>query len=115
MWIGGVATKNEQVAESLRLIRQELARLAAGEVDDQDLVDAKTYLTGSFALRLTSNDQVAKTLVAMLDQGLGRDYLDRRNPLIEAVTLEDVRRVSARLYAEDILVTIAGAPEGVEG
>ena len=51
----------------------------------------------------------------MLDQGLGRDYLDRRNALIEAVTLEDVRRVSARLYEEDILVTIAGAPEGVEG
>ena len=115
MWLGGVATKNEQVAESIRLIRQELGRLAAGDVADQDLLDAKTYLTGSFALRLTSNDQVAKTLVAMLDQGLGIDYLDRRNPLIEAVTLDDVRRVSARLYGQEILVTIAGAPEGVEG
>ena len=54
-------------------------------------------------------------LVGMLVHDLGRDFLDRRNALIEAVTLEDLRRVSARLYADDILVTIAGAPEGVEG
>jgi zinc protease len=113
VWLGGVATKNEQVAESVRLIRHELARLAAGELAEQDLADAKTYITGSFALRLTSNDQVAKTLVSMLEAGLGRDYLERRNPLIEAVTLEDVRRVAARLYGVEPLLAVAGAPEGL--
>ena len=114
LWIGGVATRNEQVAESIRLIRQELAELAAGRIEEQELIDAKTYLTGSFALRLTSNDQVAKTLVSMLDSGLGRDYLERRNPLIEAVTLEDVRRVAAQLYGVDPLFSVAGAPEGLD-
>jgi zinc protease len=113
LWIGGVATKNEQAGLSISLIRQELAKLAAGEVGEQDLADAKTYLTGSFALRLTSNDQVAKTLVSMLDVGLGRDYLERRNGLIDAVTLDDVRRVAKRLYSDEPLFAIAGAPEGV--
>jgi zinc protease len=113
LWIGGVATKNEQVAESVRLIRQELAKLAAGELDEQELTDAKTYLTGSFPLRLTSNDQVAKILMTMLDGGLGRDYLERRNTLVEAVTLDDVRRVSARLYSEEPLFSVVGMPEGL--
>ena len=108
-----MATKNEQVAESIRLIRQELQGLAQGRVEEQELTDAKTYLTGSFALRLTSNDQVAKTLVSMLDVGLGRDYLERRNALIEAVTLDDVRRVAAQLYGVEPLFAIAGAPQGV--
>lgn len=115
LWIGGVSTNNGQVAESIRLIRQEMARMAAGEVSDEDLANAKTYLTGSFALRLTSNDQVARALVGMLAHDLGADFLERRNGLIEAVTLDDVKRASARVFGTDPLVSIAGAPEGVEG
>ena len=44
---------------------------------------------------------------------LGLDYLERRNALIEAVTLDDVRRVAAQLYGVEPLFAIAGAPEGV--
>ena len=113
LWIGGVATNNRQVRQSLELIRHESRRMAAGEVGAADLANARTYLTGSFPLRLTSNDQVAKTLVGMLVDGLGRDYLERRNGLIEAVTLEDVRRVSARLFAGEPLVAVVGDPEGL--
>ena len=89
--------------------------MAAGDVSEDDLRHAKTYLTGSFALRLTSNDQVARVLVGMLAQDLGADFLERRNGLVEAVTLEDLRRASARVFGADPLVSIAGAPEGVEG
>ena len=49
-------------AQSIALVRQELARMAQGELDATDLANARTYLTGSFPLRLTSNDQIAKTL-----------------------------------------------------
>ena len=47
---------------------------------------------------------------------LGIDYLERRNGYIEAVTLDDVRRVAARLYDPDhLLVVVVGEPEGLEG
>ena len=82
LWLGGVATNNQQVAQSLAIIRAELARMARGDLDETDLADARTYLTGSFPLRLTSNDQVAKMLAAMLVHDLGHDYLERRNALI---------------------------------
>lgn len=114
LWLGGLATKNEQVALSLELLRAELARMADGDIDETELADAKTYLTGSFPLRLTSNDQVAKALLGMQVWDLGLDFLDRRNSLVEAVTLEDARRAARRLFDQKLLITIVGAPQGIE-
>ncbi|MFW5679888.1 MAG: M16 family metallopeptidase [Pseudomonadota bacterium] len=116
LWAGGVATNNADVAESIRLVRQEVARMAAGEISEDDLEGAKTFLTGSFPLRLTSNAQIASLLVGMSVQDLGADFLDRRNDYIEAVTLEDVRRVSADLFdPEALLFVVVGQPQGLEG
>ena len=109
VWLGGLGTANGSVEEAIGLVRQEIARLAAGEIAQEQLDDAKTYLTGSFPLRLTSNDRIARTLVGMQIDDLGIDYLERRNAFIEAVTLEDARRVAARLYHPDrLLVVVVG-------
>ena len=49
----------------------------------------------------------------MLVHDLGRDFLERRNALVEAVTLDDLRRVSARLFSGELLVSVVGDPEGL--
>ena len=116
LWLGGLGTANAAVGQAVEVVREQLARIAAGEISQAALDDAKTYLTGSFPLRLTSNDAIAGTLVAMQVDDLGLDYLERRNDYIEAVTLEDVRRVAARLYhPERLLVVVVGEPEGLQG
>jgi len=116
MWLGGLGTTNAAVGEALRLVRQEVGRMARGEVDEATLADAKTYLTGSFPLRLTSNDAIAAMLVSMQVNDLGIDYLDKRNGYIEAVSLDDLRRVAARLYdPARLLVVVVGDPQGLEG
>jgi zinc protease len=51
----------------------------------------------------------------MLVQKLGRDFLERRNALVEAVTLDEVKRASARVFGAEPLVSIAGMPEGIDG
>jgi zinc protease len=114
LWMGGVATRNDQVAQSMEVIRAELGRMAEGDLDASDLANAQTYLTGSFPLRFTSNENVARMLVGMQAQDLGIDFLDRRNSYIEAVTLDDLKRVSARLFENDLLVSIVGDPVGIE-
>ncbi|HET6522683.1 MAG TPA: hypothetical protein VFG47_23090, partial [Geminicoccaceae bacterium] len=82
----------------------------------EELNDAKTYLTGSFPLRLTSNDQIAQLLAGIQRENLGLDYLERRNEYVEAVTLDDLRRVAGRLFDPgDLLVVVVGDPVGVEG
>ena len=44
---------------------------------------------------------------------LGIDYINKRNSLINAVTLADAKRVAKRLYGGDFLVTVVGRPKGL--
>jgi zinc protease len=114
MLAGGVATKNEEMGRSMDLIREELKRFAADGPTEAELANAKSYLTGSFALRFDSNSKIANQLLWIKQEELGLDYVDRRNKEIEAVTLEDVKRVSKRLFdGQDLIVTIVGKPKGM--
>jgi len=112
--MGGVATQNGRVAESLELIRAEWRRMAEAGPSETEVHDAKTYLTGSFPLRFSSSGRISGMLAGMQLHHLGIDYLERRNGLIEAVTLEDARRVAARLYdADKLTVVVIGRPDGI--
>ncbi len=55
LYMGGVQTANERIAESLEVIKSEWARLATEGLTEEDLEKAKTFLTGSFPLRFDSN------------------------------------------------------------
>ena len=43
---------------------------------------------------------------------LGMDYIDRRNGLIDEVTLDDIKRVAKRVLDGGILVTVVGRRAG---
>ena len=58
----------------------------------------------------TVADKIA--IAGMLDD-LGIDYVERRQALIDAITLEDAQRVAKRLFAGGLLVTVVGRPQGV--
>ena len=80
----------------------------------EELKDAKQYLTGSYALRFDTSMKIASQLLWIQIQELGIDYVDKRNALIEAILLEDVKRVAKRLLkADGLIVTIVGEPEAV--
>ena len=114
IFAGGVATKNEEVGRSLDVIRSELRRMAENGPTSEELQNAKDYLTGSFALRFDTNAKIANQLLGFLFEGYGIDYIDKRNALVNAVTLEDVKRVAARLLkADELIVTIVGKPQGL--
>ncbi len=111
---GGVATKNEAVAQSLDVIRAELKRFASEGPTEKELRDAKDYLTGSFALRFDSNAKIANQLLWIQQEELGLDYVDRRNGEIEAVTMDDIKRAAKRLFeGQEPIVTIVGKPVGL--
>ena len=111
---GGVATKNEEIAQSLDVIRAELKRMAAEGPTPTELDHAKKYLIGSYPLRFDTNVKIAVQLLAILEDDLGIDYVDKRNGLVEAVTLDDVKRVAARLFkTENLIVTIVGRPKNL--
>jgi zinc protease len=114
MFFGGVATKNEAVGQSLDVVRAELKRIATDGPSEKELADTKAYLTGSFALRFDTNANIANQLLWMNVEGLGRGYVDTRNARIEAVSIDDVRRVAKRLFeGRDLMVTVVGRPKGL--
>lgn len=115
IFYGCAATVNERAAEAIAVLRQELKRMAEEGPTEQELVDAKAYLTGSYALDLESSPDIAYRLLAIQRDRLGIDYMDRYDELIEAVTLDDVKKVARRLIkADELVFTVVGKPEGVK-
>jgi zinc protease len=110
---GGVATKNERAAEALEIIEAEFVRFAKEGPSADELAKAKLYLTGSYALNFDSSVKVARGLKQIQLTRLPADYIDERNALVEAVTVDDVRRVAARVLGDGgLLVAAAGRPVG---
>lgn len=114
IFFGSVATDNARISETLEIIRTELSRMRDEGVTEQELADAKTYLTGSFPLRFDSNSKIANQLVSYQLTGRGIDYIDTRNDMVKAVTGEDIQHVAKRLLNPDALsIVVVGQPEGL--
>ena len=115
VYLGSVASANDKMAEALQVIRDEWTRMVTEGVTEQELQDAKTYLTGAYPLRFDGNGPIASIMVGMQVQGLPIDYIATRNDQVNAVTLEDVNRLAVELMDPDGLhFTIVGRPEGLE-
>jgi zinc protease len=111
--IGGTATRADATGQALEVIESETHRMAKDGPTQEELEKAKTYLKGSFALGLDTSTKIASQLVQMQLDDLGIDYIERRPALIDAVTLDDTRRVAKRLLEPSLLVTVVGRPQGV--
>ena len=80
-----------------------------------ELDDVKTFLTGSYALRFDSNGKIAGQLLGIQQQNLGIDYVNKRNGLIRAVTLDQAKAQARRLIDSDhLIVSVVGKPEGLK-
>lgn len=114
IFLGGVATENKAVKQSMDVIREQLKRIASEGPTPAELENAKSYLTGSYMLRMNSSMRIATLLLNQQLEGLGIDYIDRRTELISAVTLDDIKRVAGRLIKPDnLIMTVVGQPEGL--
>jgi len=113
VFIGGTATRGDRTGEALDLIEKEIHRLAESGPTAKELAAAKNYLNSSFALNLDTSSKIASLLVQLQRDNLGIDYIARRPAMIEAVTLDDARRVAKRLLDAGLLVTVVGKPAGV--
>jgi zinc protease len=114
IFAGGVATKNEEMGQSLDVIRAEFKRMADAGPTQTEFDNAKSFMLGSYALRFDTNAKIASQLLGIAVEDLGVDYVDKRNKEVEAVTLDDVKRAAKRLLSDDnLIVTIVGKPKGV--
>ncbi|MCG7392244.1 insulinase family protein [Microvirga sp. ACRRW] len=111
---GYTATKNERVVECLDVIADEMMRLKDEGPSDEELQKAKDYLIGSYALGFDTSTKIAHTLAQIAFEGLGIDYIGRRNALVAAVTQADIGKAAERIFGDGKMLTvIAGRPTGL--
>jgi zinc protease len=107
---GGTETRSGQADAVIALIKQEIARFAKDGPTPQELATAKDYLIGSYPLRFVTSAGIADQLLGIQLDGWGIDYPDRRNGLVAAVTIDDVRRVAQRLFGSGDLTVVQVGP-----
>jgi zinc protease len=111
VFMSGTATRGDRAGQTLDVVINEIHRLAEEGPTEQELKRAKSYLEGSYALRFDTSSKIAGQLVQLQMDDMGIDYIKRRNSLVEAVTLADVKRVAKRLLDGGLLVTVVGRPQ----
>jgi zinc protease len=111
--IGGTATRADRTRQALAIIEAETKRMAESGPTADELAAAKSYLKGAYALSLDTSGKIAAQLSQIQLDKLGIDNMDRPSAMIDAVTIEDAKRVAKRLYGGGMLVTVAGRPKGL--
>lgn len=110
-----IQTKNETARVAIDNILAELKRIKEEEVADEELGEAKDYLTGSFPLKFDTNAKIASYVVFMEFYNLGLDYFDQYLKHIAAVTKQDILRVAKKYIDTENFVTVAVAQQEKAG
>ena len=92
--------------DSLKEFFYELERIRTTPVPEEELNDAKNYLTGSFPLRMETQEGLTNQIVSQQLFHLTDDYLQTYRDNINAVTAEDVQRVAQKHIHLDTLAMI---------
>ena len=111
---GRLSTDNANVELVIDLLRDEWAQIASEGVTEGELDRIQTYLTGAYPLRFDGNSSIASIMASMQYQGFDIDYVNRRNDMISALTLDEVNDLASRLYDPDALFfVVVGQPVGL--
>lgn len=93
---------------AVNIMLDEIKRYAVEGPTEAELAATKDYLVGNFALRFDSSQKIARNLLGFQMDHLGIDYIDKRNALIRAVSMADIRRVVRRLWTGPFSVVTVG-------
>jgi zinc protease len=113
--MGSLGTENDCVKESIALVQAEWKRMHDHGVTLKEFNNAKTYLVGSFPLRFTNSAAISASLLQLQYSGKDKNYINERNALIDAITLEQINEVAKWLLKPDSLVfVVVGKPVGLD-
>lgn len=110
---GSTQTRADGAKEALEVIEAEVRKMGAEGPTAEELEKAKSYLKGSYALGFDTSAKIASQLLYLQIEDLGIDYINKRDAMIDAVTLADTKRVAKRLADGGLFVTVVGKPKGL--
>ncbi|QUS42528.1 insulinase family protein [Tardiphaga alba] len=112
LWIGNTATRADRATETADTVASEVKRLADQGPTQQELDEAKSYLKGSQMLALDTSSKLASALLQYQLDKLPIDYIEKRNAIVDAVTLDQAKAAAKKLWADGLLTVVVGrAPQ----
>ncbi len=112
VFVGNTGTRADRAGETVDAITKEIRRMAEDGPTQQELDEAKSYLKGSQMLALDTSSKLASALLQYQLDKLPIDYIEKRNAIVDAVTLDEVKKAARRLWGQGLLTVIVGrAPQ----
>jgi zinc protease len=108
LFIGNTGTRADRAGETVDAIDKEIRRIAEEGPTQQELDEAKSYLKGSQMLALDTSSKLASALLQYQLDKLGIDYIEKRNAIVDAVTLDDAKKAAQRLWGQGLITVIVG-------
>ncbi len=98
LFIGNTGTRADRAGETVDAITKEVRRMGEDGPTQQELDEAKSYLKGSQMLALDTSSKLASAMLQYQLDGMPIDYIEKRNAIVDAVTLDDAKAVAKRLW-----------------
>ena len=112
VFVGNTGTRADRAGETVDAITAEVRRIAEDGPSQKELDEAKSYLKGSQMLALDTSSKLASALLQYQLDRLPIDYIEKRNAIVDAVTLDDAKKAAQRLWGQGLLTVIVGrAPQ----
>ena len=100
--------------DSLHEFFYELDRIKDEKVTDEELQDAKNFLTGVFPIRAETQEGLTSLIVSQKLYNLPEDYLQTYREKVNAVTADEVERVAVKYIKPDrMAMVIVGDAEEI--
>ena len=101
--------RSEVTGAALKEFFYEFERIRREEIPEQELIDAKSYLTGVFPLRLETQEGLTNQVLSIEINDLPKDYLQTYCDNINAVTLENVQAMAQKyLKLDEMAIVVVG-------
>lgn len=114
LFAGTTGTRADRAGESIDAINSEIRRFAENGPTQKELDEAKSYVKGSQMLELDTSSKLATGLLQYQTDNLPIDYIEKRNAIVDAVTLDQAKAVAKRLWGQGLLTVIVGrSPQAV--
>jgi zinc protease len=106
-----VLTAEKDIVQVQEVLRKNIKRVQEELIPAKELEDMKTYLKGTFKAGLETN--AALSFTSGLDElyGLGFDYYQEYNRKIDAVTVQDLKRLASQYLDLNKSVTVITRPK----
>jgi zinc protease len=107
--VASAGVSPENVERAIEAILAEIELFRDEGPTDEEIDDARAYLTGSLVLGLETSDGIAGSLLGIERHGLGPDYIARYPEIIAAVDREQVTSAAQKyLSTEAYVLAVAG-------